>query len=444
VLAALCLIAAISVEVRPNFFANEVVVIDELSQWSGSGVALLYVRAWDKEHPLSADEHALLKAYASIRSKRAESDNHLSAAAPYGAALAQGLHAQELFAESFLSAEGAAAALRSLPPNERKTLTAVFDALGANARALAAKWTAPAADEVKKNLDEARLAAIAKAFGAARDHYTVHLAGAPEGGAVVLAGTDRVLVATDGKKDTLTAALAAREFSRACLGARPLAEREQLTNQALALTGLTRRRHDNIAEEAMLTALGLWVAHAPPDADEPLAPYEPNDEYPYAVDAMARELLPSLDALVPQGAQAIWNAAVTLTAVPQAVSHFTHLGPVLTESKELYRWFRGSFWSVSRSAFGVPQAAAFLKEPSGPLARWFLTTPQAQMPMANGAHVPELKKLALTTHAACLEAVRRGGDGYDFYYLVRDERGLRETLPKVAELRALPTSTVCF
>lgn len=443
-LAALFLIAAVDIEVRPNFFANTAAVVDQLSQWSGNGTSFLYVRAWDKEHPLSAAERTLLKAYAAIRVKNASDDNRVSSDAPYGTALAIGLRAQDAFAQSFVAADGAAAALAPIPLVDRNVLTSVFDAFAPNARALAAKWPGPDADEVEQYLDSARLTAVATALGSKREHYTISLAGAPEGATTVLAGTDRIWIGTDSKRDNLTAALAAREFARACFSDRSLGEREALTNQTLAATGLSRRRHDNIFEEAMLTALGAWATHLPATIDEPLAVYDPNEDDPQAVDAIARELIPQLDKAVPLGLKAVWAMTLASAAVQVAPRHFTHLGPVLTETKELYRWFRGTFWSVSRASFVTAQAQAFLKEPSGRLARWFLVTPAGQTAMANGGHVPELKKLSLTTHAACLQAVRRGADGYDFYYLVRDERALRETLPRVADLHTMPTSTLCF
>lgn len=456
-------LAAVEVRWRVGSFANRFWIVDQISAWSESYTSPLYREMFEKRFGLTTEQSAALRRYAEIRSTHSRDDEPSDEELvrhPLGDRLVSPAPLPfERFAAAFFRAESVGEAGRNLglSAEEIRDVKAAFAAVEEDVGRLleGAAYLHQLKAELESLAQKTRLGEFleqaAAFFGVSGEpelRYIGELLWAPPGHGKATVYEDRLVLpfAEDGLSKGNVAGwlgVAVHELGHGFVSRLPDDERYELTKLLFERYGIVNQRHHNVLDEATHTALGniLFMRERLPEHfdDRSFYSYEPHNEYPYAIDSMARELEPVLRKwLAKPGAYPTQYIPAALEVQArlfgQMPKHHTHVGLVLTGSRATWSSFRGLFWGVSRLPVDAAKAEEFARasNENPTQTRWVVLTLEEvrREGLLDQLGLGPLAKLRLTAKmAACTQARRRRpGRGYDFYVLGRDQEALRRML----------------
>ncbi len=393
----------IKIEFRNDELANLFWWIDQASRFDPELTRPEQRAALEKQAALSPAEKQALEAYAKLRRKK--SDPAIDEPGPPRLdALPPKLSAAEAFAAPFLSQTKLADAIRdlNLAPKDAATVSQVFRVIGPRIKKHhAAVNSLETARGKLIQLSEPerlqRFAGLVADFYGVRTHLeaglVVQLVSQPEGhlratqvGPVLLIPiTPGSLNSTRLQVELL--GIIVHELSHHMASQVSDTVRDRVTRDVEGYLGLPNQKHENIFDEATQTAIGniVFMKRNFPTAYDPdgkFYAYEPNNDFPYAIDSYARALAPHLERLLamPGGfAGPYLRAAIQEHAAlfPRVVRHHTRVVSVLSENRRAQSSFVGLFAAQSRLRHVGDDVVGFLKETQGSNApRFVIGRPQ--------------------------------------------------------------------
>ena len=275
--------------------------------------------ALEKQAPLSPAEKQALQAYAKLRRKK--SDPAIDEPGPPRLdALPPKLSAAEAFAAPFLNQTKLADAIRALglSANDAGIVNHVFRVLGPRIKKhhAAVGTLETARGKLIQLSGPQRLehfAGLVADFYAVRERLSggirVQLVSQPEGhlratqvGPVLLIPIAPGSLNSTRRQAELLGVIV-HELSHHMASQVSSAVRERVTRDVEGYLGLPNQRHENIFDEATQTAIGniVFMKRNFPTAYDPdgkFYAYEPDNDFPYAIDSYARALAPHLERLL--------------------------------------------------------------------------------------------------------------------------------------------------
>ena len=446
--------------------ANRFWLLDRASKWDNRADAGRYAEPLHLTH---ADQN-LLDAYADVRQRWSQETAHDDDMRhPLGDKLVSPQpERRELFALAFFrhpTPQAAADAL-ALPPADRKVLLHVFahfgprlDAILRQATGLAATQTALQALAGELHLAEF-LAVQARFVGLSEPptQLTVNVVWSPPGDRQSTCMADQMIISVPPGGDQGRGALIStlgvvvHELGHTFVSRLPLSERLRLSDALHRTHGLIQRRHANYIDEAVQTATGnaLFVRLAQGgQLDDPqLYLWEPENEWPDAIDTMARHLEPLVAKhLNEPGAygRVILPAALAfqLHQLGDRPRFHTRVALVWTEDKIGAQFFRTLFWAISRQMWsGDTQAFARAIAAAPDTARWVIARPDVADPVVATLPAVVAAKGALAGQPgrACAVSVRSRPDAdVEVAALAGDSGSLRALMLALWQAQTLPT-----
>ena len=354
--------------------ANLLWMIDQMSQWDPATTSPSYRAYWDNKLGLTEEDFDMLERYARVRRRLSSVGADASSEELHLLGGGKTTAAQQYFL-AFLEIPGLKAAMNTLPieAKDKETIFAVIKHFGKKI-GTHGDWKQETAHLKHFETHVGILATLAnpsgfltqvKAFLGVTEmpaQITVDALWAPPGNTdalPALVGFHVILplpveAVQNDEAVVKQMAVAVGEAVRYMIGRLPDAERRSITQRILGRSGLVNPDRPRLLLDALTTALGqvLFLKERFPDlATGPtLAPFEPTLPYPYAVDELARALIPDLktflstpgafggsfldvalqkaDQLFPPRFRAMAAAAVVLGAkLPQDLFRATFAGP---------------------------------------------------------------------------------------------------------------------
>ncbi|MFL5318925.1 MAG: hypothetical protein ACJ790_04655 [Myxococcaceae bacterium] len=462
--------SATEISWRFEKFANEFWFIDQVSAWS-EHQSDWYRKQLESKRKFDDATKTALKAYVTVREAHArdeEDSGQPDVTNPIRSMFPPLPRDEDRFTNAFLTAtdEGAACDALKLKPDERAAVLNVFKLLRPDVDAIIADpyleqaRTKLAAYATESRMDEF-LDRMKRFYGVKDDGaYRVHLLYAPEGFSQATVSDHEVIMpltkseVMDEKELPTWLGVVVHEFGHSYISQMPQAEVQAETNLIVNRGGLLNHTHSNIVDEATQTAIGniVFVRDRMPTFMDRRSFYsfDPNGDYPDAIDSLARALEGEVSAALEKGGtfkgefleHALDIQARTFGNAPKL---HTHVGLVLTGNKSALNRFNGLFWGRSRWSYSVDDPKGFQadskKNPG--IARFVIFTSEeateehlaaAQMPLATSFKLPK-------GQAGCAIAKRRSADGsYDFYVQGADIDGVRRVLIALHRAATVPES----
>jgi hypothetical protein len=460
--------AATPITWRHDRFANEFWVLDKLSAWDGDE-RNAYVRAFEQRGSLDPARRELLRRYADVRRKHAARPHTAPPAGVPFDMMPPAAGPAERFAIAFLTARDEVAAVTALglDADERATVLEAFrrlrpdlDTLVGDAGYLDTARTKLEADASAARMDE--FLDQMKTFYAVDDAapYTVHLLWAPPGFGQATVWDHDIVLPLTAKTVADERALAGwlgvvvHELGHAFLAEKPEAARAELSRRIVDAGGVLTRRHANIIDEATQTALGnvlFMRTRLPAGFDtRSLYAFDPDVEYPDAIDSLARAVAPLVEAaLTTRDGFATVYLAKALDAQRGLFGdrplHHAHVALVLAASAAILHDFEGLFFGRSRVSYALGDTAQLADDSrASPTTTRWLVLVESAAPRALWTQLGTAS-LALGKAAACARATRRAvGAGYDVVVVGKDEDAVRRMLIALHRAREMPTKPMCL
>lgn len=441
--------------------------VDNLSAWSSMHTHATYLEALTAKRALTRQEEALLDAYRNVRKAHSKAKDDREVVADL---LPPQTSPADRFALPFVTKASAAEATAALglAAKERAAVSAAlahFEKVLARLRGDAA-YLEVAEGQLRQLADEAKLEEF---LGRAARFYgvteavekaaplTVQLVWSPEASirATQLGPVMVIPLPPSYTGDTKELAgmlgVTVHEFGHYFVGLTDEGTRRRANDVILGRLGVVNRHHPNVIDEATQTALGnvlflkqrLFAAY---DAGS-LYAYEPDGDYPYAIDSLARAAAPHLARAldVPSGFSSrylLQLAEEHQRLFPPSVRHHTRILNVYCETRRIENRFVGLFPALSRTRFSKEELPLFLTQ-SGkqrvPRFAVLTAATAAHEKLGDLSRVADAAREALSRHprGACLSARWDAARGaYDFVALGDDDDALRRLL--IAMHRGLP------
>lgn len=471
----------VTVSFRHSPFASRFWCLERLSNWDGGSTSERYRAAWSQRFPITPfvqerlDRYARLRRTRSAQTPAARPDEWRILHPVTEAFYAPKSRSSDAWTIAFLESSSAAQAAERLrlTDEEAKVVDEALRALAGPMDALAGEspGTREASElmsRLAKRSHLERFASRAAAFfgtpSTADLDLKVDLVLVPRGAAISTTIQNHMVVAVSSAAMTERAAadhlgVVVHEFGHYLSGQLPDAELHRVSDRLVDALGLLRRRRMNVVDEAVQTALGniLFVRQNFPDALEPddtFIDYDPAQEYPSALDSLARALegplARRLDSPGSYQKEFLDDVIAAYRGLfPPRPRDYAHAALLLYSDPRELAWFKRQFWDAGLGAFALTQAEEFERYASAmpDRPRWLLAT-TADLDAAEAAaarfSLPSPRGLRARVGPegapGCLSAARRPGGGLGFTLLARDRDGLRETLHRVWDAAELPGS----
>jgi hypothetical protein len=465
--------APLTIRFRDDALANQFWWLDQASRFDPHWTRPDQRAALERQAPLSKAELQALDAYASVR-KRMAPKNQDGDETPHLDALPPKLSAEERFAAPFLSQPTLAAALSALELSaaDRAVVQTAFRTF--SPRIDKHHAAADMLETVKGQLAElSKSGGLQEFAGLVADFYGVRAGLAPELSVQLVSAPPGHVRATqvgpvlvipvaagsvrDGDDKAQLLGIVVHELAHYFASQVSDETRRAVTEATDGYLGLPNRQHANIFDEATQTAIGnvVFLQRAFPGAFRPeqnVYAYEPDNDYPYAVDSYARALAPHLQQMlrVRGGFSGPYLKAATqahAALFPPIVRHHTRVMSLLASSPALSAEFSGLFAAKSRlREVGevVEQFAAKTKTSNAPRfvlgeTEWALRNRKelgSFDPIVGGV----LGALNPRAHSACLAAhFDRERGAWDFV-LLGERSALRRLLISIHRGLPVPMS----
>jgi hypothetical protein len=312
--------------------------------------------------------------------------------------------------------------------------------------------TLQAADERVKT---GEFLAQMKSFYGVKDErpYRVHVLWAPPGFGRSTVWDHEVLLtitrkSAENEKDLPSwLGVVVHEVGHALLAQLPSEETAALARRIIDTGGVVNTRHGNIIDEATQTAVAniVFVRDRLPESFDRRSfyDYEPKNQFPDAIDSLARELEP----LVPVALKVERGFATVL--LPKALEAqrrlfgntplmHSRVGLLFYGARQQKKYFDGLFTGISRFSFGEGSEEDFGKasKDAATNTRWVvITQPQATPARMTQLAVPK----DLRVKPGCAQARRRAVDaGYDVVVIGRDDENVGKILIALHRATAMP------
>ncbi len=299
-------------------------MIDQMSQWDPRTTSPSYRAYWDKKLGLTEEDLDLLGRYARVRRRlsSADTDAGLGAGLLGGGATTAG----EKYFLTFLEMPNLGNALKylELGPKDKETVVTVLKHFGKKI-GTQGNWSDETAHlklfETQANVLASFASPTPSAFitevrlflgiETMPEQITVSALWAPPGSTdarPAIVGSHNILPLPDEALQNHEAvlrqmAVAVGEATRYMIGKLPDNQRRDTSQKMLGRAGLVNPDRPTLLLDALATAFGqvLFLKQAFPDLATgfTLAPFEPSLPYPYAVDELARALVPDLRTFLP-------------------------------------------------------------------------------------------------------------------------------------------------
>lgn len=447
--------------------ANRFWLLDRASKWDGRADAGRYAEPLK----LSAEDRKLLASYAEMRQRLSQEPPHDD---DMRHPLADKLvsprpELRERFALAFFRSDTLAAASQQLglSPADHKLLTHLFRHFGPRLDrimrgAAGLETTKQALESLAGELHLPEFLAKQARFVGLADaptQLTVNVVWAPPGDRQSTCMAEQMIISVAPGGDVGRGALVStlgvvvHELGHTLVSLLPDAERMRLSDLLHRQHGLIQRRHANYIDEAVQTAIGnaLFVRQAQSGKlDDPqLYLWEPENEWPDAIDTMARALEPLVRSHLDEpGAygRVILPAALEIQrqTLGDRPRFHSRVALVWAQDKVAAQYFRTLFWAISRQMW-TGETAPFVRamEAAPQTARWVLARPDVQEPAVAQLAAVKAAKAAVEKGAgvACAVAVRAGADGdVEVAVLASDALRMRALLLAVWGAEGLPTA----
>lgn len=235
----------------------------------------------------------------------------------------------------------------------------------------------------------------------------------------------------------------AHELGHIGVGAVPMLERMRWTNNSLFQSGLINARQVNVLDEALHCALGnlAFPRHFGLSAfeDGMIYAYNPKCRYPYAIDALAREMEEAATEWLydkrPYAELIDWGLKRQRQLFGETINDFASVALVWSSRMWPLKYFCDTFAGARRWVLPPSACDQFVKlSTDAPrMTRWLMIDKvTAQTRGSQLLLSPELLDAALGhlhTGAAVLQGMRRGPDaGYDFLAIAESDDMMRKLL----------------
>ncbi|MBA2664911.1 MAG: hypothetical protein H0U74_21665 [Bradymonadaceae bacterium] len=453
----------VALRFRVSSFASHFWVIDQLSRWDGRLAGPHYQRYFDTRFGLGEQDLAVLAAYAEVR--RAHS-GAMFVDAPDSARpidlLAPPL-SYEHFALSFLQAGDVEQAVATLELRGRDaaSVRTVFGHFKERIDVLLLQ--ADHLDSARDKLEAlgvrgelrgylARMASFFEVGDRLGAELVVEIVWAPDGYAQATQFGPHMVIPLPVTSALEEADLAGwlgvvvhelGHFFLSCMGSE---QRWQASQRILNEVGVVNARRANVVDEALATALGniVFMGRAFPEYVNAhvFYSYDPDYEYPYAIDSLARALAPHIEERINAWGSFDAGFVERVIAVHREVflpmpRHHTRIALVYADDAQHASHFAGLFPGISQW-HQVGNEAAFAADSTrrATLTRWVLTTASGVLADPERTQIlaiPLLDRLARRVLAgretACLQAQRRSTNGpFDFVAVGRTADDVRRLL----------------
>ena len=458
---------------RLDYFANQFWIIDQLSRWDDRQTCSGFEDAWQARRSLSTEDRDSLGRYADLRRQLSRSpEPAASRPAPFNLFSPPPSRSEQV-AIAFFESESVAevATALNLSTEQIEVLDSVFARFRERADELL--WASAFLATGRRNLEtmseatsfDGFVSALARFIGAPttpRAELVVQILWSPPScSRATQYGRNMIIplseeVVTDERELQSWLGVAAHEFCHYYISSLSSETRQEISRRVLAQVGVPNILHPNIIDEATCTVLGNMVfmedAFPARPRDNLLYNFEPANDYPYAIDSLARSLAPAARRhfAVLNGfsrsflTEALRNHEILFPARP---SHFARVTRVWTEDRTLARYFRGLFPGIDRSIETDTPPRRWLQaddsDASG-VSRWVVST-RAGLDRFEPTSLAGFERLsqALSSAeaAACLVATRRAPSGaYDLIAVGATHDDIRRLLIRAHQSIELPTN----
>lgn len=455
----------VEVQWRVSGFASQFWIIDQLSRWDERLISPEYRRYFEVKGGVDAKDQAMLEAYAQVR--RAHSGARFARVAEGQGMfldLLSPMRSYEEFSQVFLGAENLEQAVSQagLNSEEGEVLRAVFAHFEPRIERLLAsadylRYAAKRLEVLGRRGElGGYLSRMAAFFGVEERHrqgLVVEIVWAPDGFAQATQYGSQVVIPLPSTSAVEERDLAGwlgvivHEFGHYFVSSMNSQWRQTASNRILNEVGVVNARRANVVDEALATALGniVYMRRSFPEYFEERVfySYDPDYEYPYAIDSLARALAPQLEVFLGQQGGAFDEAFLgRLIEIHREVfrpmpRHHTRITLVYAENVQMARTFVGLFPGI-RQLHRVGNEAAFVADSARQheSPRWVLMTADRILEHPERAQIlsiPLIDRLARRVHdgqeSSCFQAYRRREHGpFDFVAVGRTADDLRRIL----------------
>lgn len=478
--------AQVEVRWRVSEFASQFWIIDQLSRWDERVISPEYRRYFEIKGEIDAKDLAILEAYAQVRrahsgavfANRAERQSErqnvfLDLLSP--------MRSYEDFSRAFLQADDVEQAIMkiALRKKEAEVIRTVFEHFRPRIERLLAtsgylKYSAKRLELLgyRGNLGEylARMASFFRVEMSGEQRIVVEIVWAPDGFAQATQFGEHIVIPLPSTGVVEERDLAGwlgvivHEIGHYFVSSMNGQRRQSASDRILSEVGIVNVRRANVVDEALATAIGniVFMKRAFPEyfEDRVFYSFDPDYEYPYAIDSLARALAGPLEAWLGQV-----NGAFDEDFLDRLVEihrhvfqpmprHHTRIALVFAESSQMARYFVGLFPGI-RQLHRVGNEAAFVADSARQQAstRWVLMTAAHVLENPERAQIlsiPLIDRLARRVQAghetSCFQAYRRREHGpFDFIAVGRTSDDLRQILIYVHTYIGIPAEgAICL
>ncbi len=459
----------VEVKWRVSGFASHFWIIDQLSRWDERVISPEYRRYFEIKGDIDAKDLAMLEAYAQVRrahsgavfANRAELQGELQ---NVFLDLLSPMRSYEDFSRSFLRANDVEQAIVTigLRKKEAEVVRAVFEHFRPRIERLLLsngylKYSAKRLELLGYRGDLggylARLATFFDVDAVRRQAIVVEVVWAPDGFAQATQFGEHIVIplpstsAVEERDLVGWLGVIVHEIGHYFVSSMNSGRRQSASDRILSEVGVVNVRRANVVDEALATAIGniVYMKRAFPEyfEDHVFYSFDPDYEYPYAIDSLARALAGPLEAWLGQvdGAfdEGFWDRLVEIhrQVFRPMPRHHTRIALVFAESSQMAHYFVGLFPGI-RQLHRVGNEAAFVADSARQQesTRWVLMTAAHVLEDPERAQIlsiPLIDRLARRVQAghetSCFQAYRRREHGpYDFIAVGRTSDDLRQIL----------------
>ncbi len=478
--------APVEVRWRVSEFASHFWIIDQLSRWDERVISPEYRRYFEIKGEINAKDLAMLETYAEVR--RAHSGAVFANRVELQGGrqnvfldLLSPLRSYEDFSRSFLQADDVEHAIVALAlrKKEVEVIRMVFEHFRPRIERLLTasrylKYSAKRLELLSYRGDLggylARMASFFRVDTALERAIVVEIVWAPDGFAQATQFGEHVVIPLP-----LTGVVEERdlagwlgvivhEIGHYYVSSMNSQRRQSASDRILSEVGVVNVRRANVVDEALATAIGniVYMKRAFPEyfEDQVFYSFDPDYEYPYAIDSLARALAAPLEASLGQTNGAFDEGFLDrLVEIHRQVfrpmpRHHTRIALVFAENSQMARYFVGLFPGI-RQLHRVGNEAAFVADSARQQesTRWVLMTAAHVLEDPERAQIlsiPLIDRLARRVQAgdetSCFQAYQRREHGpFDFIAVGRTPDDLRQILIYVHTYIGIPAEgAICL